>query len=142
MKVLVGMSQTTAIPMSFILDKGKAAVSLPVLAQLPNTASSAQATLDLALMWEEEVVAVLLTSALMVASGFILVKAMIAKTLMLLLQQDSPTFKVSEEVQELSALKVHLTLNLPAPKLLSASSLLAQVLVVLRLLPYKSEARR
>jgi len=81
-------------------------------------------------------------SVLMVASGFILVKATTVKTLMLLILQDFPTYKVSEEVQELNASKAHLTANLLDPKQLSASNLLAQVMLVQRFLPYKLAVRK
>jgi hypothetical protein len=103
--------------------KVKVALSSLVLAPHLSSANSALVPLDNALRLEEVVVLALLILDPITASGFTLLKAMIATMLMLILMLDSPVSKPLEDLPDLNASREPLTLRVPALKPLSASSI-------------------
>jgi len=107
--------------------KAKAVTSLLAHALLPASMNSALVLLDLALLLVVVVVAALLILDLITASGFTLVIAMIATTLMPIHMLDFPPSNPSVDLPTLDASPVPLTARVLVPKPLSASSTLAVV---------------
>jgi len=133
LNLLVGGFLTTMvmlIPTSLVKDK--VAVSSLVLALLVSTVNSALVPPEDVLRLEEVVVLALLILDLITANGFIPLIVMIAKIPMPILMLDSQVSKPSEELLELNASRVPLTVNLPVLKPVSASNILAvEVVAVL-----------
>jgi len=110
--------------------KDKVVLSSLVPALLPSSVNSAPLPLEAVLKPEEVVVLALLILDLITASGFTLLKAMIATMLMLTLMLDSPVSKALVDWPNLSASKEPLTPRVPVLKPLSASSIPAVEAVV------------
>jgi len=126
LNLLVGGFLTTMlmlIPTTGVKDK--VAVSSLVLALLVSTVNSALVPPEDVLRLEEVVVLALLILDLITANGFIPLIVMIAKIPMPILMLDSQVSKPSEELLELNASRVPLTVNLPVLKPVSASNILA-----------------
>jgi len=105
--------------------KAKVVLSSLVLALPPSLANSALVPLELALRPEEVVVHAVLILDQITASGFTLLKVMIAIMLMLIPMLDSPVSKALVDLLSLNASREPLTPRVPALKPLSASSILA-----------------
>jgi len=105
--------------------KVKVALSSLVPAPPPSSANSALVPLEPALKPEEVVVLALLILDLITASGFTLLKPMIAKMLMVIPMLDSLVSKALVDLPDLNASREHLTPRKLVLKPLSASSILA-----------------